>query len=137
MNGGDGVWEAARAIRPYLADLLGPLAAELDQRLAEELTADTERSEREPRLRDLLERYPGTRWFLAEVLADAPHHRPPYEQPRHERHYADAGPAGDPSPVTADRYVCPHSSHDYAWYRRDVAEPVPQCATHHVTLIRG
>jgi hypothetical protein len=139
MSIDDGVWEAARAIRPYLADLVGPPAAGgLDRRLADELTTPGERSERTRRLRAILDEHPHTRRFLLDVLADPPHYRPPYEQPRsHRRPAGDAGPLGDLSPVTADRYLCPDTSHDYAWYRPDVGTPVPDCPTHHVPLIRG
>jgi hypothetical protein len=77
-----------------------------------------------------------TAWFLAEVLRDAPAFRPPYHQPRYARRQTGgwAAPAGDPAPVGAVRYACPHG--DYVWYRPDVATPVPDCPTHRVALTR-
>ncbi len=139
---GTGVIEAARAIRPYLPCLLGPSAAAgLDRRLTEELIGLSDgpvtTAATVGRLRALLEAQEDTAWFLAEVLRDTPEHRPPYHQPRYtRRHTGDtASPAGDPGPVGAARYACPHG--DYVWYRPDVATPVPACPTHQAQLARG
>ncbi len=136
MDLDDGVREAARAIRPYLDDLLGPQAAALDRRLAEALTGRADPAEHARLLRTLLDEHPRTRRFLADVLADPPHYRPPYEQPRyHQRPDSGAAPAGDPSPVIADRYTCPDG--DYVWYRPDVGTPVRDCPTHRIPLVRA
>jgi hypothetical protein len=137
-----GVIEAARAIRPYLPRLLGiSAAAELDGRLAEELTGISDSDDlgaAAGRLRALLGGQEDTAWFLAEVLRDAPDHRPPYHQPRYTRRQTGgtaAPPSPDPGPIGATRYACPHG--DYVWYRPDVATPVPDCPTHHAALTRG
>jgi hypothetical protein len=87
----EGVVEAARAIRPYLEELVDPQAAAgLDRQLADTLLgpADTA-AERIRRLRDLVDTHPATRRFLTEVLTDPPHFRPPYQQP----HYGPIGAA--------------------------------------------
>jgi hypothetical protein len=135
--GSDGVIEAARAIRPYLDDLVGPhAAAALDRRLADTLLDPADPAERARRLRDLLTTQPATRRFLTEVLTDPPLFRPPYQQPRYQsRNPASGSPLGDPSPTAADRYTCPQG--DYVWYRPDVATPIPGCPTHQVRLARS
>lgn len=133
----DAVIEAARAIRPYLERLAdSPVAArELDQHLSDALNGRLDLPGTTHRLRILLDGQQDTAWFLAEVLADAPHCRPPYYQPRYQRHQTRIPtPAGDPGPVDATRYTCPHG--DYVWYRPDVGTPVPACATHDIQLLR-
>jgi len=135
----EGVLEAGRAIRPYLDNLLDDTAtaAGLDRHLAELLTSAAERSDRARRLRDLLDQHADTAWFLTQVLTDAPHYRPPDQQPGYlQRGGATAGPLGDPGIVAADRYRCPHG--DYVWYRPDISIPVPACPTPgHGTLTQG
>lgn len=102
----DGVLEAARAIRPYLNDLVGPAVAEnLDRRIASEFTGQADRMATPTRLRALLEEQEDTAWFLSRVLADKPLYRPPYDQPTYQR--GVVSPPGDPGVVEADRYACP------------------------------
>ncbi len=133
----DGIREAARAIRPYLTRLLdSATAARLDEALADQLatTADPATT---ARLHALLAGTEDTAWFLTAVLTDAPAFRPPYQQPRYlyRQTGGRAGPAGDPGPVAADRYTCPHG--DYTWYRPDVGTPIEDCPTHHIPLVHG
>lgn len=130
----DGVLEAARAIRPYLRDLIGPTAAGItDQRIGAELTGSADRAVMVSRLRALLEEQPDTAWFLGRVLADKPLYRPPYHQQAPLRRMVS--PAGDPGLVRADRYLCPRG--DYAWYQPEVGAPVPECPAHHLPLARS
>lgn len=130
----DGVLEAARAIRPYLNDLVGSgLAGMLDSRIADHLTGSADESTVASQLRAMLEEQEDTAWFLSRVLADKPHYRPPYHQPTYQRDIVS--PAGDPGLVEADRYACPRG--DYVWYRPDVGIPVPDCPTHHILLARS
>jgi hypothetical protein len=130
----DGVFEAARAVRPYLSELLGPdEAVTANRALAAALTDTSGEAAAAERIRVVLGGHPDTAWFLRRVLNDRPLYRPPYQQPLVTR--GITGPAGDPGFVPADRYVCPES--DYTWYRPDVGTPVPQCPDHHVALIRS
>jgi hypothetical protein len=130
----DGVLEAARAIRPYLDDLVGPGPAKvIDGRIAGELTGGAGRADTARALRALLEEQEDTAWFLSRVLADRPGYRPPYQQPASRR--GIVSPAGDPGLVTADRYACPRG--DYVWYRPEVGFPVPRCPTHRLPLVRS
>ena len=133
-----GVLEAARAVRPYLEDLVGRRSAvDLDGRIAA-ILHQAERGEdvTEP-LRELLGGSEGTAAFLAEVLADAPDFRPPDVQPAFA-----GGPLrgfdplpGDPDPVIhAGKYVCPQG--DFVWYRPSVGTPIADCPSHGPVLIK-
>ena len=131
----DGVLEAARAIRPYLKNLIEDpaMAAILDRRIAEQLTDPADRTATPGRLRALLEGQEDTAWFLNRVLADKPHYRPPYRQPAYQRDIAN--PPGKLTRVKADRYACPRG--DYVWYRPEVGTPIPDCPDHHIPLARS
>jgi hypothetical protein len=130
----DGVLEAARAIRPYLGDLIGPAqASAIDDLIAREFNSPASLAETAGRLRVLLEEHEDTAWFLTRVLADPSLHRPPYVQ--QVRYRGIISPAGDPYLVAADRFACPRG--DYAWYRPEIGTPIPVCPTHHLTLIRN
>ena len=132
-----GVFEAARAIRPYLDRLVesADAAAELERQLAGELGQVSDPSASARRLRILLEQHEDTAWFLGRVLADAPDYRPPYHQPGY-RTRGTASPAGDAMPIAAARYNCPVCG-NYVWYRPDVGTPVPRCRTDDVLLTQA
>jgi hypothetical protein len=130
-----GVLEAARAIRPYLRELVGPAADELDRGIADLLNAGPG-EQVSVDVRSLLESDETTGDFLAEVLADAPHYRPPKLQPGYVRRGGGyQALAGDVEPVLhTGKYACPHG--DYVWYRPAVGTPIPPCPTHGPILIR-
>lgn len=131
----EGVTEAARSVRPYLAELVGPAAAEIDGRLATLLAAAAAGADVEADLQELLESHEGTAVYLEAVLDDPPGFRPPQVQISPAR--ADySGLPGESLPVAADRYVCPVLA-DYVWYRPSVGVPVPACPTHRVLLTAG
>jgi hypothetical protein len=114
--------------------LVGPTTAGiLDRNIADQLTGAANQAATSSRLRALLEGQEDTAWFLSRVLADKPRYRPPYQQPAYQREMAS--PAGDLSPVEADRYACPAG--DYVWYRPDVGTPIPDCPDHHLPLARS
>lgn len=130
----EGVLEAARAIRPYLRDLVGPAeAGTFDRRIADLLTGPADVAATVAALRALLAGHEDTAWFLGRVLADRPLYRPPYQQSVPQRDISR--PAGDPGAIGADRYVCPAG--DYVWYRPDVGTRVPNCPDHGAALVRG
>ncbi|MEU4524608.1 type VII secretion-associated protein [Amycolatopsis sp. NPDC024027] len=110
----DGVTEAARAVRPELAQL-APERADLDRILRELLTAHPTPV---ARLRDVLVSDAHLDTWLAELLADLKL-RPPDARTSLS---ADA-------PV---RHQCPIDG-NYVWYRHR-SEPVPECPDHQVTL---
>jgi hypothetical protein len=134
----EGVLEAARAIRPYLTDLVDSpdAAADLDQQLADELGQVSDSSASARRLRLLLEQQEDTAWFLGRVLADAPDHRPPYLQPGYLTRGGIASLLGDAMPIAAVRYNCPACG-NYVWYRPDQGTPVPHCPTDDTLLTRA
>jgi hypothetical protein len=145
MDDDEGAFEAARAIRPYLADLAGSAeaAATLDRLLAEELRDTSDRPAGARRLRVLLRRNEDTAWFLDRVLADAPYYRPPYQQPAYQTRGTRGilgggfpGVLGNPMPAAATRYNCPVCE-DYVWYRPDVGTPVIRCPDDDVLLTRA
>lgn len=133
----EGVLEAARAIRPYLRELVEPAAAaaELDRQLADELGQVSDPSATAGRLRILLERQEDTAWFLDSVLADAPDHRPPYYQSGYVVRGGTASPLGNAMPIAADRYNCPKCK-NFVWYRPDIGVPVRRCPDDDVLLIQ-
>ena len=126
----EGVWEAARCVRPYLVELLGPVAAvAVDAELARLLNDRADGEDVGERLREVLDAHDATGVFLARVLDDAPAYRPPGLSGRSKSYQ---GLAGDPQPVGADRFACPCG--DYVWYLPEVGTRVPQCPTHRCPL---
>jgi hypothetical protein len=128
-----GVLEAARAVRPYLAELVGPAAADLDVDIAALLNADLARGDALDNLYELLNADLATSAFLRAVLRDAPDYRPPAVQPSTLRGY-------QPLPGNADvvmhlgKYVCGRG--DWTWYRLSSSAEVPPCPTHGAGLIK-
>jgi hypothetical protein len=133
-----GVFEAARVIRPYLKDLVGPAAEQLDNRIADLLGAADRGQDVTAELHLLLDGDEATSSFLGAVLADAPHYRPPTmqeDQLRRDGVYNYNPLAGDVGPVLhAGKYSCPQG--DYVWYRAAVGAAIPPCPTHGPGLIR-
>jgi hypothetical protein len=130
----DGVLEAARAIRPYLRDLVGPTkAGVLDRHIADLFTGLANGTTSAAQLRALLDQEEDTAWFLGRVLADKPRYWPPYQQSAHQRDMTRV--AGDVSQIEADRYACPEG--DYVWYRPDVGTRIRDCPDHHIPLARS
>jgi hypothetical protein len=127
-----GAVEAARAIRPFLRELLPPTEAdELDGQIATLLNADMAS---EVGIRRVLESREATSDFLAEVLEDAPLFRPPKFQERILRDAIFNPLPGDAMPVHAGKYGCP--KHDYVWYRPSSGTEIPRCPTHGLELTR-
>ncbi|BDH05551.1 hypothetical protein [Streptomyces seoulensis] len=141
MESPHGVLEAARSIRPYLAELVGPVAAPpLDARLADALAGmprdPVAASEAVERLREALFADPATRSFTEALLEDSPRFRPVYVRPSKGSRGGDGPPpsaAGDVGPIEAERFDCPQGN-DYTWYREQVGSPVPECPTHSVPV---
>ena len=105
----------------------------MDAELAQLLAGAAGGEDVDGRLRAVLEAHEATSVFLERVLADAPAFRPPRVVSAHRRRYSSL--PGPPSPVSADKYRCPHG--DYVWYRPEVGVPVPPCPTHHCELEPG
>jgi hypothetical protein len=121
--------EAARAIRPYLGELVGDAAARFDSEIADLLEAAGSGHDVMTRLWSLLTSTAATESWTAEVLSD-PLHRPPPLQSAVRRGYEPLPGVG--APVPASKYTCPHG--DYIWYRPATGMPVPRCPTHDSVL---
>lgn len=126
----EGLWEAARCIRPYLDRLIGPgRALSVDGDLARLLTIGSEGEDVEARIRAVLHANPAMKLFLEGVLEDAPTFRPPL-LPEQDKDISKL--PGDQSPVRADKFRCPEG--DYVWYMEEVAVPKKMCPTHQSPL---
>jgi hypothetical protein len=89
----DPLFEAARVIRPFLAQLVGPAAADdLDHRISGLLDKARRGQDTSEELRALLESDENVWLFTAIVINDAPHFRPPQLQPRRLRCYTASEP---------------------------------------------
>lgn len=127
----EGILEAARAVRPYLAEYVGVAeATRLDDELARLLAGADGGEDVEAALRASLETREATRVFLERILGDAPSFRPPRVVAALTRSYS--GLPGSSSPVSADKFRCPYG--DYVWYRGEVGEPAKPCPTHQCAL---
>jgi hypothetical protein len=115
--------EVARLVRPFLPELVGARAADLDARIGAAL--DGPPRERVPRLRAVLASDDAVVAWVERALAD----------PAGAVRGFEPLP-GQGEPVPADRFVCP-VNRDVVWYRPKVGVPVPTCGTHSVVLVRG
>ena len=139
------VFEAGRAIRPYLDAIAEDEAQRIDTRLAEILSQDDAAGAAEAIL-ELLDEPPATHDCVSAVyrLSGIPPEVVEALVPGMDAATAGARiksatlgggpPAGDPlGTIPGRRHACPRG--DYVWYRRDAAEEVPGCPTHRVLLV--
>lgn len=110
------VLEGARSIRPYLPELLGPEAVQVDQKLANLLAEAKAEKQVDKQILELLKSYNATRNWLAEFLS------PKQVSKGYQRL------PGSSQAISAQKYVCPEG--DYIWYQRSVGMPAPTCPTH-------
>jgi hypothetical protein len=131
MTGGnEPVLELARAIRPYLPELLGEHAAEVDRKLANLLAAAGRGAAVASAVLECLRERDATHGWGAAFLETG---LPPDVAGLGTvwRHY-DPLP-GEGAPVLVDKYACPAG--DYVWYRRSRGQSPPACPTHGRTLV--
>lgn len=123
--------ELARAIRPYLAELVedGEAAPRLDAEFAG-LLADTESPSFQADVLEAVGRHAATRDWAAAFLESGV---PPDVAPQVERGYA-LPPGRGVVPVVA-RYVCPEG--DYLRWRRHAGQELGPCPTHGLDLVPG
>ncbi len=119
------VLEAARTIRPLLADLLEDeqQAQALDAQLARLLEQARAGEPVANRILDLLSKETATREWLRRFLKGEGQLTGKGFEPL-------PGPA---APVPAPKFVCPQG--DYVWHRHSVGQPVPRCPTHNLPLV--
>jgi hypothetical protein len=128
-----GILAAARAVRPFLPDLIGPDSSQVDGRLADLLAAARRGENVTTPVRSVLEEHEATADFLDAVLADAPRYLPPDLAPENlrVRDYKSL-PSPSPGPVDFEVYVCEQG--DYTFYQLAADDPVPLCRTHGTKL---
>lgn len=115
------VLEGARSIRPYLAELLGTNAEQVDQQLAELLAHAETGQQVDEQILELLKSDEETYYWIAEFLS----------QPLESKGFQ--GLPGQRRTQQAQKYICPIGN-DYTWYRHG-GEPIKICRTHDVALI--
>lgn len=122
--------DAARAVRPYLSELVGqPTAAELDAELAALLASARGGHAVADRVAEMLSRSAEVQAWAAGFLE---HGCPPEVAELRER--AFQGLPGVPEAPSPDKFRCPEG--DYVFYRRAVGVRVPPCPTHKTPLER-
>jgi len=115
----------ARAIRPYLPDLLGDQADQVDGDLALLLKRSAEGHEVEPDVMRVIGRHEETREWTDRLLAVA----------HGDRAYAPA--AGPVQYIPASRWVCPcFAECGTEFLRYSSGEMVPPCPVHAVELVQ-
>ena len=123
MGGSEDILAAARAIRPYLPELLAEhAAARADARLAELLERGDEAG-----IVDEFEGDENVRDWAAGFLE---HGMPPDIAAREERSFQLAPGYGDA--VRIPEFACPRG--DYTWYRHAVGQTPPKCPTHQLVV---
>jgi hypothetical protein len=125
--------EVARSIRPYLDDLVGGRARDVDGQVVALLRRGRAGEDVDDAIIDLLNGSPGTRDWAASVLADR-ELRPPELQNFAERAGEQPGysPLANPyggGVVSAPKFVCPVDGL-YVWWRSAVGRPIPYCPDH-------
>lgn len=124
------VIEAARAIRPFLSELLldDEAAQGVDEALGRLLGRGA--NDRRDEIAALLVRHPATRNWAAAFLE---HGRPPGLDLAVERSASYAALPGLALVGTAPRFACPED--DYVWWQRAVGLAPPRCPTHDLELV--
>ncbi len=124
----EALFEAARAIRSYLPELVPGRADEIDAKIGESFTLGPAEAARQ--LTELLSSEAKLLDWTAELVAD-PGLRPP-DVARSVKAYQPL--PGNQPPVAAERYICPEGA-DRVWYRRSAGQAVPYCPKHGVELV--
>ena len=131
--------DAARSIRPYLVDLVGDRALDVDRRIVLLLIRADAGHDVDEDLLGVLTETPATQEWAASVIEND-RHLPPDLQHLQERdavgpplaYRAVPNPYGEP--VDAERYTCP-VDRNYVWWRRHVGQEVRQCPDHPSVLL--
>ncbi|MFB4285512.1 hypothetical protein ACBJ59_60370 [Nonomuraea sp. MTCD27] len=131
----DDLLEAARTVRPYLPDLIGDAAPQVDQEICRLLDAARAGADVAFELNATLSQTMALHLWKEEVLADELH-RPPELQSRTVRRSAGRPSPGDGEDIDATKYVCP-VERDYIWWRQSPGDQVKLCPDHEVPLVRA
>ncbi|MDZ8263545.1 hypothetical protein [Nostoc sp. ChiQUE01b] len=118
----EGVLDCARSIRPFLQELLGDDAVQVDGQLAELLAQAKAGQQVHEQILELLKSYPNTYNWIVEFLSEK----------QVSKGFEKL--AGQAQAISAQKYICPQGD-DYIWYRRVIGATIPICPTHSVLLI--
>jgi hypothetical protein len=131
-DGDERVLELARAIRPYLPELVGDKAGAMDHDLARLLEVASRTTTAPADILDSLGAHAATQEWGAKFLETG---LPPdvaslFEVRRGDSYEDLAGLGGA---VRARKYVCPNG--DFVWYHRYQGQVPPLCPTHGCDLV--
>jgi hypothetical protein len=125
------ILEGARSIRPFLPDLIGHHADDVDDKLANLLSARDQQEEEVSRsILKILTSKDNTREWIEQFLKL----RTTHERQLSQVQEAYSSLPGWQSNVPTVRFACPRG--DYVWYQPSVGTPVPRCPTHKLRLVR-
>jgi hypothetical protein len=123
--------DAARTIRRYLGDLVGPRAGDFDTQIAAHLQRYLDGAEAAGEMRNLLLSDEATGEWLAEFLDD-PAHLPPEFQPVRSGGFRPLPGGGNPQPPP--KWACPVDG-NYVVYQHSSQDPIERCPEHHIDLV--
>lgn len=125
----ESILEGARILRVYLPELLGDEALQVDHELATLLEQARRGQKVDTRILELVsDREPTRQWMRAYLTKDSQTDRIAFAKG------FDPAP-GDPTPIPAERYVCPVDGL-VEWYKAFEGEPIPMCGEHKIQLVR-
>jgi hypothetical protein len=132
MTSPTNVLQAARAIRPYLSQLLPHTDAEVaDKRLELILQTSTDDEARSQEILSLLSAAEPTQEWMRLYLEEQ---KPADEILKIMRTYHPL--PGKSGAIASPRYRCPVASCHQTWYRREASAEIPDCPIHGVKLVR-
>lgn len=127
----DGIYRAARAIQPYLVDLLNaPNAQRLERKLEGLLSEASLKQGSHTELSQLLSEHESTRDWLRLYLEES---YPAEDILKALRIYYPL--SGLEHSVESPRYVCPVENCNQDWYRQSREAEIPVCPVHGLKLI--
>jgi hypothetical protein len=125
MSNDDGLFAAARAVRPFLADLVPQEAAIVDRELASTLLSNDPDDVRLDRIQSVFASHDSLIDWIGQFLA-ADSTPPEVIEIVTRGDYR--GLAGDPGPLPGTRFVCPNGDYEFHVLRRgQVIRPCPTC----------
>jgi hypothetical protein len=127
------VLEMAKAIRPYLTNLVQGDAADVDRAIQELLSHADDRAGTASRILELVGRWRTTRDW-AHIFVELGLPLDIWAPSIQERRDGYQRPSGDGSIVSFEKYVCPVDC-NYVWYRRNQAQQPMCCPSHDLILV--
>ena len=132
MSPPDKLLTAARAIHPYLSELLNaPMAQSIGEQLQYLLSQSGSEQDMKPQILTVLREHGPTREWLRLYMDE---NYPAETILKVMRTYS---PLSDSAhAVESPRYLCPVASCHQMWYRRDRNQAIPNCPIHDIQMVR-